>query len=73
MSRITIDDLLAAESDVLQRIADDIAGETDSCPSMAGHQSVTTGHRSSGTHTSHNSGVTSAAVPPKEDNKDNDS
>ena len=68
MSRSRIEDLLAAESEVLKKIAADLEGEAGSSRSMAGHNSMTTGHNSVGTHTSHNSGVTSASVPPIEEN-----
>lgn len=49
--RLTLNDLLEAESDVLRRLARDAANEY----TMAGHLSTTTGHKSSGTHTSHTS------------------
>ena len=64
MGRIKLDDLFAAQSDVLKRIALDIEGESAGTRNMAGHNSVTTGHNSTGIHTSHNSGVNSATVPP---------
>jgi hypothetical protein len=57
---ISLDDLLAAQSSVLTRIARDLEELDDRHPSMA-HNSMTTGHNSSGTHTSHTSGVSSAA------------
>jgi hypothetical protein len=59
-SKISLDDLLAAQSSVLTRIARDLEELDDRHPSMA-HNSMTTGHNSSGTHTSHTSGVSSAA------------
>jgi len=64
MARVTLEDLLAAESEVLKKIAADLDGESSRSRHMAGHNSMTTGHNSSGTHTSHNSGVTSSSVPP---------
>jgi hypothetical protein len=57
--KITLDDLLASQSSVLTRIARDLE-EMDQ-PTMAGHFSSTSGHNSSGTHSSHTSGVSSAA------------
>ena len=59
-SKISLDDLLAAQSSVLTRIARDLEELDDRHPSMA-HNSTTSGHNSSGTHTSHTSGVSSAA------------
>jgi hypothetical protein len=64
MSRVRLEDLLAAESEVLKKIAADLEGEAGKSSHMAGHNSMTTGHNSTGTHTSHASGVTSASVPP---------
>jgi hypothetical protein len=51
-TRITLDDLLSSESEVLNRIARDVE---DGVQAMAGHSSTTSGHRSGGTHTSHSS------------------
>lgn len=59
-SKISLDDLLASQSSVLTRIARDLEELDDRNPSMA-HNSTTSGHNSSGTHTSHTSGVSSAA------------
>jgi hypothetical protein len=70
MSRVRLEDLLAAESEVLKKIAADLEGETGRSRHMAGHNSMTSGHNSSGTHTSHNSGVTSANVPPATSGKE---
>lgn len=64
MSRVRLEDLLAAESEILKKIAADLDGEAGRPRHMAGHNSMTSGHNSSGTHTSHNSGVTSAKVSP---------
>lgn len=64
MGRVRLEDLLAAESEVLKRISADLEGESGRSRHMAGHNSMTTGHNSSGSHTSHTSGVTSASVPP---------
>ena len=71
MSRVRLEDLLAAESDVLKKIAADLEDHGGHHRHMAGHNSTTTGHNSSGSHTSHNSGVTSASVPPKKTEEDN--
>lgn len=60
-SKITLDDLLAGQSNVLARIARDLEEMGDSHPT-AGHFSTTTGHNSSGSHSSHASGV--SAAPP---------
>lgn len=60
-SNITLDDLLAGQSDVLARIARDLEDMGDSHPT-AGHTSQTSGHNSAGTHSSHTSGV--SAAPP---------
>lgn len=60
-SKVTLDDLLAAQSEVLNRIAKDLEGDLDGSLPTAGHNSMTSGHNSKGSHTSHNSGVTSAA------------
>ena len=49
--RISLDDLLQSESEVLRRIAEEI----DAPPHAAGHSSTTSGHRSGGTHSSHTS------------------
>ena len=59
-SKISLDDLLAAQSSVLTRIARDLEELDDRRTNMA-HNSTTSGHNSSGTHTSHTSGVSSAA------------
>lgn len=59
--KITLDDLLASQSTVLARIARDLETSDESHPSM-GHNSSTSGHNSSGTHSSHTSGV--SAAPP---------
>ena len=64
MSRVRLEDLLAAESEVLRKIAADLEGESSRSRQAAGHLSTTSGHNSSGTHSSHSSGVTSASVPP---------
>lgn len=67
--KITLDDLLASQSTVLARIARDLETIDGSHPSM-GHNSSTTGHNSSGTHSSHTSGVSAApAYVPADDNK----
>lgn len=71
MSRLSLEDLLAAESEVLKKIAADLEGESGGSRNMAGHNSMTTGHNSSGTHTSHSSGVTSANVPPEKLDSEN--
>ena len=68
MGRVRLEDLLAAESEVLKRIAADLESESSRSRHMAGHNSMTYGHNSSGTHTSHSSGVTSASVPPTKSN-----
>jgi hypothetical protein len=57
---ITLDDLLATESTVLNRIARDLEERDFTETNMAGHYSSTGGHSSSGTHNSHTSGVSSA-------------
>ena len=59
--KITLDDLLASQSSVLTRIARDLEEMDSDHPAMAGHFSSTSGHKSSGTHSSHTSGVSSAA------------
>jgi hypothetical protein len=46
---LTLQDLLDAESEVLQRVARGHGNEQ----SMAGHYSTSYGHKSSGGHTSH--------------------
>ena len=46
---LTLDDLLDAESEVLNRLGRD----HDAGPKMAGHNSTSTGHRMSGSHSSH--------------------
>ena len=66
-NEITLDDLLAAQSSVLKRIASDLEMMDDSNPTM-GHYSMTNGHNSSGSHSSHSSGV-SAAAPYKAESK----
>ncbi|WJI79379.1 MULTISPECIES: hypothetical protein [unclassified Mesorhizobium] len=48
---LSLQDLLDAESEVLNRVGRDYGPER----TMAGHYSSTTGHRSSGTHSSHTS------------------
>ena len=58
-SNVTLDDLLAGQSSVLARIAKDLE-DMDGLHPTAGHNSSTTGHNSTGTHTSHTSGVSSA-------------
>jgi hypothetical protein len=58
--KITLDDLLSAQSSVLSRIARDLEGSEERNPNMAGHTSSTTGHNSSGFHNSHSSGVSAA-------------
>ena len=60
-TKITLDDLLASQSSVLTRIARDLEEMDSDQPTMAGHFSSTSGHKSSGTHSSHTSGVSSAA------------
>jgi hypothetical protein len=67
-SKITLEDLLASQSSVLNRIARDLE-EMNGHPS-AGHNSSTSGHNSAGTHNSHTSGVSSA--PPLKPKKSND-
>ena len=56
MSKLTIEDLLQAESEVLDRIAKELI---DQEPRMMarGHNSRTSGHRSSGSHNSHTSAM----------------
>ena len=50
---LTIDDLLRAESEVLDRIAREIESETSGASGgVAGHTSHTSGHSSSGGHNS---------------------
>jgi len=49
---VTLEDLLAAESEVLRRIGTE---QLEGGPTMSGHYSNTSGHNSSGSHTSHNS------------------
>ena len=71
MSRVRLEDLLAAESEVLKKIAADLEGESGRSRQMAGHNSMTSGHNSSGTHTSHSSGVTSAKPPPMGSDNEN--
>lgn len=58
-SDITLDDLLAGQSTVLARIARDLEDMGDKHPT-AGHFSSTSGHTSSGSHSSHSSGVSAA-------------
>lgn len=60
-TKITLDDLLASQSSVLTRIARDLEEMDGDQPTMAGHFSSTSGHKSSGSHSSHTSGVSSAA------------
>lgn len=48
---LSLQDLLDAESEVLRRVGRDYDTER----AMAGHNSMSTGHRMSGTHTSHTS------------------
>ena len=69
-SKITLDDLLSAQSSVLTRIAHDLEETDDRHPSMAGHNSSTSGHNSGGTHNSHTSGVSSAPNYNPNDKKD---
>ena len=52
--KLTLDDLLNAESSVLRRLGQDRATRT----TMAGHYSSTGGHNSSGSHSSHTSAKT---------------
>lgn len=52
---LTLEDLMQSESAVLRRINDDF--QQDEGLAMAGHNSTTTGHNSSGSHTSHTSAV----------------
>ena len=56
MSKLTIEDLLHTESKVLDRIARELV---DQEPRMMarGHNSRTSGHRSSGSHNSHSSAM----------------
>lgn len=49
---ITLDELLSSESSMLQRIGRELEDEV---VLMAGHSSTTSGHRSSGSHSSHSS------------------
>jgi len=67
MTRIKIEDLLSAESEVLREIAADLEGYDPNKRGMAGHNSTRTGHNSTGTHSSHSSGVTSAKLPHAKD------
>ena len=59
-NKITLDDLLATESEVLNRIARDLEELDFTDTNMANHSSTTSGHSSSGRHISHTSGVSSA-------------
>lgn len=69
---ITLDDLLSAQSGVLNRIARDLEEMDDHSKNMAGHYSSTSGHTSSGSHSSHSSGVSSAVPLHKIDNEGSD-
>ena len=53
--QLTLEDLLQSESAVLRRINDDFQRDGDL--TMASHNSTTTGHNSSGVHTSHTSAM----------------
>ncbi len=53
-TQITLDDLLGAESDVLNRIAKEIRDCADDGP-VAGHGSHSMGHSSSSSHASYSS------------------
>lgn len=52
---LTLEDLLQSESAVLRRINEDFQRDGDL--TMASHNSTTTGHNSSGIHTSHTSAM----------------
>lgn len=52
---LTLEDLMQSESAVLRRINDDF--QQDEGNTMASHNSTTSGHNSSGTHTSHTSAI----------------
>lgn len=51
LDALTLDDLLSSESAVLRRIAEEAQVEIQA----AGHYSSTSGHKSSGSHSSHTS------------------
>jgi hypothetical protein len=70
-SKITLDDLLAGQSNVLARIARDLEDMGDNHPT-AGHNSQTSGHNSAGTHSSHTSGVSAAPSLPSATTHPND-
>ena len=53
--QITLEDLMASESAVLKRLAEDF--QEDDSHVMSAHNSTTSGHNSSGTHTSHTSAI----------------
>lgn len=69
-NKITLDDLLAAQSSVLTRIARDLEEADDHHPNMAGHYSQTSGHNSNGSHASHSSGVSAAPALKQDIKKD---
>lgn len=55
VTALTLEDLMQSESAVLRRINDDF--RQDEGHAMASHNSTTSGHNSSGTHTSHTSAI----------------
>lgn len=55
VAALTLEDLMQSESAVLRRINDDF--QQDEGFAMAAHNSTTSGHNSSGTHTSHTSAI----------------
>lgn len=52
--QLTVADLIQSESEILQRIGEDIDAQKDGVM-MAGHYSNTGGHTSKGAHSSHTS------------------
>lgn len=54
-SHLTVEDLMNSESVVLRRLNEDFQNEDGL--NMASHNSTTTGHNSSGVHTSHTSAI----------------
>ncbi len=59
---VTLEDLLNAESEVLRRIGDE---QSSSGTTMSGHYSNTSGHASSGSHSSHTSAKIEKPLSPK--------
>ena len=54
-TKITVEDLIASESAVLARLAEEFNHEGSRI--LQAHNSMTSGHNSSGTHTSHTSAM----------------